>query len=114
MTNRPLYEIADIVRSKNAGPYRITFDIIFTDKRRYEAVRDSEAITPESVAAAYGLDISQISSFFKIDQAMAMKITIKRPIAQGAAGDGDMYGCQHHVPLMNIPVPITNIKCDNG
>ena len=25
---------------------------------------------------------------------------------QGSAGDGDMYGCQHHVPLMLIDVPI--------
>lgn len=107
MANLPLYELADIVRSKNAGPYRITFDIMFTDKSRYEAVRDSNAITPETVAAAYGLDVSQISSFFKIDQAMALKITIIRPRPQGAAGEGDMYGCQHHVPLMNIAVPAT-------
>lgn len=107
MSSQPLHEIADIVRSKNAGPYRITFDILFTDRGRYEAVRDSGAITPESVAAAYGIDLSQISSFFKIDGAMAIKITIIRPRAQGAAGDGDMYGCQQHVPLMNIVVPAT-------
>lgn len=107
MASLPLYELADIVRSKNAGPYRITFDIMFTDKARYETVRDSDAITPETVAAAYGLDISQISSFFKIDQAMALKVTIIRPRPQGAAGEGDMYGCQHHVPLMNIAVPAT-------
>jgi hypothetical protein len=25
-----------------------------------------------------------------------------------------MYGCQHHVPLMNILVPPTNFKGDNG
>jgi hypothetical protein len=114
MTEQPLHSVADIVRSKNAGPYRITFDIIFTDKTRYETVRDSSAVTPQSVAAAYGLNVSQISSFFKIDQAMAIKVTIKRPIGQGAAGDGDMYGCQHHVPLMNILVPATTIKGDNG
>jgi hypothetical protein len=86
MSHQPLHQVADIVRSKNA----------------------------QSVASAYGLDVAQISSFFKIDQAMAIKVTIKRPIAQGAAGDGDMYGCQHHVPLMNILVPPTNFKGDNG
>ncbi|MVA98352.1 DUF4387 family protein [Nitratireductor sp. CAU 1489] len=107
MSSRPLHELADIVRSKNAGPYRITFDVMFTDRARYEQVRDSEAIRPQTVAAAYGLDISQISSFFHVDQAMAIKVTIIRPRAQGAAGDGDMYGCQHHVPLMNIAVPVT-------
>ena len=39
MTSRPLKDLADIVRSKNAGPYRITFDVLFRDKDRYEAVR---------------------------------------------------------------------------
>ncbi|SEG27521.1 DUF4387 domain-containing protein [Bosea lathyri] len=105
MNPRPLKDLADIVRSKNAGPYRITFDILFKDKARYEAVRDTGAINPASVAAAYGIDVAQISSFFEIDMANAIKITIKRPRAQGSAGDGDMYGCQHHVPLMRIDIP---------
>ena len=107
MSTCPLHQIADIVRSKNAGPYRITFDVLFTDRGRYEAVRNSGAITPETVAAAYRSGRSQISSFFTIDQAMAIKITIIRPRPQGAMGDGDMYGCQQHVPLMNIAVATT-------
>lgn len=105
MTVRQLKDIADIVRSKNAGPYRITFDILFRDKARYEAVRATGAINPAAVARAYGIDVSQVSSFFEIDMANAIKITIKRPRAQGSAGDGDMYGCQHHVPLMEMAVP---------
>jgi hypothetical protein len=28
---QPLSELADIIRSKNAGPFRITFDILFSD-----------------------------------------------------------------------------------
>ena len=105
MTTHPLKDIADIVRSKNAGPYRITFDIMFTDRGRYEHVRDCGAISPQSVADAYGIDLSQISSFFAVDMANAIKVTIIRPKAQGSCGDGDMYGCQHHVPLMNIAIP---------
>ncbi|PTM39516.1 DUF4387 domain-containing protein [Bosea sp. 124] len=104
MTVHKLKDVADIVRSKNAGPYRITFDILFKDKSRYEAVRATGAINPAAVARAYGIEVSQISSFFEIDMANAIKITIKRPRAQGTAGDGDMYGCQHHVPMMEIDV----------
>lgn len=106
MTTRPLREIADIVRSKNAGPYRITFDILCKEKSKYELIRDSGAITAETVATAYGLPVSAISSFFAIDMANAIKITIKRPRAQAARGDGDIYGCQQHVPLMNMPIPL--------
>lgn len=107
MSARPLRDIADIVRSKNAGPYRITFDILCKEKANYEFIRSSGAITPESVAAAYGLHVSGISSFFEIDMANAIKITIRRPRAQGSSGEGDMYGCQQHVPLMNMLVPIS-------
>jgi hypothetical protein len=107
MAMRPLREIADIVRSKNAGPYRITFDILCKEKDNYEIIRASGAITPESVAKAYGLSVSEISSFFQIDMANAIKITIRRPRAQGSSGEGDMYGCQQHVPLMNMPIPVS-------
>lgn len=106
MMTRRLRDIADIVRSKNAGPYRITLDILCKEKSNYELIRNSGAITPATVAAAYGLGVEDISSFFEIDMANAIKITLKRPRAQGAPGDGDMYGCQQHVPLMNMPVPV--------
>ena len=29
-----LRELAKVVRSKNAGPYEITFDVMFTDEAR--------------------------------------------------------------------------------
>ena len=105
MSKKPLHEVADIVRSKNAGPYRITFDILCKQKATYEHIRDSGAITAASVAEAYGLTPDDVSSFFVIDMANAIKITIKRARPQGALGEGDMYGCQHHVPLMNMLIP---------
>jgi hypothetical protein len=38
--------------------------------------------------------------------ASAIKVTLKRKRAQGARGESDMYGCQQHVPLMNLPVAL--------
>jgi hypothetical protein len=107
MATQALKTLADIVRSKNAGPYRITFDILFRDNARYQAVRGTGAISPRTVAAAYGIPLDAITSFYEIDMANAIKITIRRPCAQGAIGDGDMYGCQHHVPLMELPIPVS-------
>lgn len=100
----PLSELADIIRSKNAGPYRITLDILFADLAIYRAVKKSGAITRQSVAAAYGIDETAISSIFEVDMAQAFKITLLRPIAQGADGEGDMYGCQQHVPMLCLPI----------
>jgi hypothetical protein len=102
----PLSELADIIRSKNAGPFRITFDILFSDPARYRLVRDSRALTRETVAKAYGISPSEITSFYEVDMANAIKVTLRRPRTQGGFGESDMYGCQQHVPLLSISVPV--------
>jgi hypothetical protein len=103
---QPLSELADIIRSKNAGPFRITFDILFSDPSRYRLVRDSRALTRETVAKAYGISPSEITSFFEVDMASAIKVTLRRPRTQGGFGESDMYGCQQHVPLLSIAIPV--------
>ena len=102
----PLADLADIVRSKNAGPFRITLDILFSDPARYRLVRDSGAVNRETVAEAYGIAPQEITSFFQVDMANAIKITLRRPRTQGAFGESDVYGCQQHVPLLGIMVPV--------
>ncbi|MGB6103104.1 MAG: DUF4387 domain-containing protein [Pusillimonas sp.] len=104
-----LGNLAAIVRSKNAGPYRLTFDVLFDRDEHYQAASQSGALTSESVAEAYGIDVKKISSFFEIPIARAFKVTIFRPHVQCGNGETDVYGAQQHVPLMNmlIPVPIT-------
>jgi hypothetical protein len=102
----PLSELADIVRSKNAGPFRITFDILFAEPERYRAVRDSGAVTRNTVAAAYRIAPDEITSLFHVDMANAIKITLRRPRSQGAFGESDIYGCQQHAPLLDLPVTL--------
>ena len=36
-----LGELADVMRSKNAGPFQITIDLMFNDAATYGRVRDS-------------------------------------------------------------------------
>lgn len=100
----PLCDLAAIIRSKNAGPYRITLDILFSDPEAFETVRDSGAISRASVANAYGIAEEAISSIYEIEMARAFKITLYRPVAQGDSGESDLYGCQQHVPLLTLPV----------
>jgi hypothetical protein len=104
---QPLCELADIIRSKNAGPFRITFDILFADPMHYRQVRDSGAVTIETVAAAYRIDPSEITSFFHVDMANAIKVTLRRPRGQGSFGESDIYGCQQHVPLLGLAIPVS-------
>ncbi len=102
---KPLRDLAKVVRSKNAGPYRLTIDVMFATTEAYEAVRDTGAINEDAVAAAYGIPVSSVSSLYAVDMANAYKITLVRPIAQCDPGESDVYGCQQHVPILNLAIP---------
>ena len=99
-----LAELAVIVRSKNAGPYRLTFDILMGDAERFRRVRDGKVLTRESVARALSLKPTDVTSLFELEQAHAFKVTIRRPLGQNDLGESDTYGCQQHVPLMELLV----------
>ena len=99
-----LDQIAKVIRSKNAGPYRLTFDILFRDDASFRTVCESKAVTKESVARLYGVPLDQVSSLFVMPMGRAIKVTLRRPIGQGDFGDSDIYGCQQHAPLLDLPV----------
>lgn len=102
---KKLREVAQVIRSKNAGPFRITFDIIFPDSASYEKVKSTAVIDRELFAALYGIPLDDITSFFEFDPGNAIKVTIRRPTSQGDLGETDMYGAQQHAPLMDIEIP---------
>jgi hypothetical protein len=99
-----LAELARLIRSKNAGPFELTFDIMFEDEGRYERVKRSGVLTREAVAQRYGLPSDQVK-FFYCDNALAVKASIPRPAIQGDLYDADGHGGQQYAPLMDIEVP---------
>ncbi|MBM3540803.1 MAG: DUF4387 domain-containing protein [Alphaproteobacteria bacterium] len=100
-----LSELATIVRSKNAGPFRLTFDVLMPDLPSYKRVRDARVLERENVARTLGVPVNQVSSTFAVEAGLAFKVTLLRPQAQNSFGESDTYGCQQHVPLMGIEVP---------
>jgi len=105
MGSRTLGELAQVVRSKNAKPYRITFDVIFNDRRVYECVKTAKVLTPETIVEIFGVRPDEIVSIHEFDAALAIKFTLRRRIPQGNPGDTDIYGCQQHAPLLDLKVP---------
>lgn len=97
-------DIATVIRSKNAGPYELTFDIIFKDFEIYEKVKKAQAISKEQFAALYAIPPANILKLVYFDPAKAVKITIIRPITSGDLGETDVYGAQQHAPLLGLTV----------
>ena len=105
MTTKPLHELAKTIRSKNAGTDKITFDIIFKEKEKYELVRNSGVLTKQSVSELYKIPEEKITDFVHYDPANAIKFTIKRDRPSGDPGDGDIFGSQQYPPLLTVEVP---------
>jgi hypothetical protein len=97
--------IAGVIRSKNAGPFRLTLDILFKEHAVYERVKRSGAITPATIAGLYGLPPERVTDFVWFDPGKALKITLARPVGSGGIGDGDVYGAQQHAPLLGLELP---------
>jgi len=100
----PLGELARLIRSKNAGPFELTFDIMFEESATYERVKKSGMVTREAVASRYGLPADKVK-FFWCDPACAIKASIPRPYFQGDLMDSDGHGGQQYAPLMDILIP---------
>lgn len=95
----PLVEIAEVIRSKNSGPFELTFDLIFKDRAVYEKVCSVKQFTPERIAALYGINTESVLAIIEFEPAKAIKINLKRPIPSGGLGDTDIYGAMRHPPV---------------
>ena len=97
-----LIDIADVIRSKNSGPYEITFDIMFKDFNMYRKIADAKVFNAPMFAALYGISEDKVMEVINFDPAKAIKITIERPLCSGNLGESDVYGAQQHAPLMGL------------
>ncbi len=106
MKEIPITKLAKIIRSKNAGPFEITFDLLFKDQESYQFVKRSKSITKELFAKLYHIPIEKITYFGEYEPANAIKVTIARTISSGTVGDTDVYGAQQYAPLLKIKIKV--------
>ncbi len=99
-----LGDLATVLRSKNSGPFQITLDVLFDDEATYRLVKESRAITEETIMDAYNLRREDIVGIYFFDIALGVKITYNRKISSGSRFERDVYGAQQHAPLMELLV----------
>lgn len=105
MASHKLQDLARVIRSKNSGPFELTFDVIFDDAAVYERVKHSGVLTRELVGRLYGVPDSDIVALMFFDPALAFKCTLRRGWAQGSIGERDTFGAQQQAPLLTIEIP---------
>jgi hypothetical protein len=101
----PITSLATLVRSKNAGPFVISLDFVFPDRETFVRVRDSGAVSRQSIALLYGLSPERVSDVIEYPAANALKVNIARRTAAGGLGERDLYGSQQGALLDRLLVP---------
>ena len=100
-----LRDIAQICKSKNAGPFMLTIDVLFEDLAVYARVKATGVLSAALFARLYSVAEEDVL-FTPYDAALAFKATLPRLVPAGDFGDTDVYGAQQHAPLLDVDIPL--------
>ena len=101
-----LKDIANVIRSKNAGPFELTLDVLLKDAEMFEKLKAADIINKKMIAELYRIPEADVISIVYFPNAKAIKATIVRPLPSGALGERDVYGAQQHAPLVSFAFEI--------
>ncbi|MGE8185815.1 DUF4387 family protein [Pseudomonas sp. NPDC086278] len=102
--NVKLMDIASVIRSKDAGINRLTFDIIFNDHQAFDRALRSNAFSPPAIAGTLRLDEKNVVGTFAVHSCNAIKITIDRPIISGSMNERDVFGAQQQSEIERMSI----------
>jgi hypothetical protein len=103
---RRLLDMAVVIRSKDAGINRLTFDIVFNSASDYESALRSNAFYKDNVAKVLGMDAERVVGTFFVDTCNAIKITIDRPNISASPDERDVFGAQQQSRIESLVVPM--------
>jgi len=100
-----LLKLAKVCKSKNAGPFEVTLDIIFESREIFDKVLASGVLNEELFARLYNVKAEDVL-LTPYPPALAFKATLPRHVPAGDVGDTDVYGAQQHAPMLTIDIPM--------
>jgi hypothetical protein len=98
-------DIAEVCKSKNAGPFDLTIDVVFGNDDLFRRVQRTGVLCAELFARLYDVPLAQVL-FSAYPAGRAFKATLPRLVPSGEVGDTDVYGAQQHAPLLDVDIPV--------
>jgi hypothetical protein len=98
-----LLDYCSLVRSKNAGPFTLTFDFMCRTSESFDALVATGFIVADRFADLYGVPVDAVT-VTQHRAALAIKVSMPRPVVQGSVSDSDSYAGQQYGPLMDLRV----------
>ena len=99
-----LRELARMIRSKNAGPFELTIDIIFQDQATYERVKKSGKVSKAFIAGMFQISEEKVK-LFHYDPAFAIKASVPRYTISGDPDEVDVFAGQQYPQLVDLEIP---------
>jgi hypothetical protein len=96
-------DLSELVRSKNAGPFWLTFEVFLRDAEAYRTATASGALNPEAIGKVYNVPAESVQ-IFELPDLEVVKVSFPRTVSQGSTYDRDMHAGQQHVPLAGLRV----------
>ena len=101
-----LIDMAVVIRSKDAGINRLTFDVIFSSGESYEAALHSNVFAREQIAEILNVPLERVVGTFFVDTCNAIKISIDRPNISASMDERDVFGAQQQAAIEHLSIPI--------
>lgn len=99
-----LGSLAQLIRSKNAGPWKLTVDVMLPDAQTYDRVVSSGVLDADTVSRLFGIEAAKVE-IYHYAPANAVKISFPRFRPNGHPEDTDLFGGQQFAPLVDLEVP---------
>lgn len=96
-----LKDVCRHVRSKNAGPYWVTFDLFFDGPGNFQTYHDHPALGPDLFHRLFGADPSLVRHY-PVPSLNMVKISHARTSPQGGVVERDMHCGQQFVRLLDV------------
>jgi len=100
-----LADIAQFIKSANAGASQLTFDIGFSDAQTYRRVIASDSIRRDIIARLYRVPPEDVE-IYPYDPAAVIKITIPRREIAGGIAERDFDGVQQFPLLLDLEIEL--------
>ena len=98
-----LYDMAMVCRSKNAGPFQVTIDLMFEEEATFRTVLESPTFNTQNIGKLYQVDPGKIA-VKPFERILTIKVVLPRLSSSGSPLDTDVYGSQQHFPLGNLEI----------
>jgi hypothetical protein len=103
---RRLLDTAVVIRSKDAGINRLTFDIVFNSAADYEAALTSNVFCKSNVAKVLKIAPEHVVGTFFVDTCNAIKLSIDRPNISASLDERDVFGAQQQSAVERLSIPV--------